>query len=191
MVMLYRASSLPMLAALRSIPFPLSCNVLTFYVHIFMVSFRPQYWMTSPPRFADKSDWGQHFLGNLLYSLLRSEKAVLPLNWAALTSWQDAYGTVTPISITILPSHQGSRLLCDALPHLCLTAFRAAVSDISHIAPPLRRILQTQMGRRPLLATRIHLVATPYIVQPVSRDCWPEGGRCGVRATIGSAVAQR
>ena len=61
MVMLYRASSLPMMAVLRSNCLSLSCNVLTFHVHIFIVSFRPQYWMTSQPRFADKSDWGQFF----------------------------------------------------------------------------------------------------------------------------------
>ena len=62
MVMLYRASSLPMMAVLRSSCLSLSCNVLAFHVHnIFIVSFRPQYWMTSPPRFADKSDWGQLF----------------------------------------------------------------------------------------------------------------------------------
>ena len=107
MVMLYRASSLPTMAVLRSNCLSLSCNVLTFHVHIFIVSFRPQYWMTSPPRFADKSDWGQLFLGNLLYSLLHSERAVLPLNRAALTSWQDTCGTVTPMSMTIRPSHQG------------------------------------------------------------------------------------
>ena len=29
-------------------------------------------------------------------------------------------------------------------------------------------------------------MATPYIVQPVSRDCCPEGGRCDVRATTRS-----
>ena len=107
MVMLYRASSLPMMDVLRSSCLSLSCNVLTFHVHILIVSFRPQYWMTSPPRFADKSDWGQLFLGNFLYSLLHSERAVLPLNRAALTSWQDTYGTVTPMSMTIRPSHQG------------------------------------------------------------------------------------
>ena len=104
MVMLYRASSLPMMVVLRSNCLSLSdsCNVLTFHVHIFIVSFRPQHWMTSPPRFADMSDWGQLFLGNLSHFLLHSEIAVLPLNRAALTSWQDTYGTVT-----IRPSHEG------------------------------------------------------------------------------------
>ena len=86
MVMLYRAISLPMMAVLRSNCLSLSCNVLSFHVHIFIVSFRPQYWMTSPPRFADKSDWSQLFLGILLSSLLHAERAVLPLNRAALTS---------------------------------------------------------------------------------------------------------
>ena len=107
MVMLYRASSLPMMAVLHSNCLSLSCNILTFHAHIFGVSFRPQllYWMTSPPRFADKSDWDQLFLGNLLYSLLHWERAVLPQG--ALTSWQDTYGNMTPMSMTIRPSHQG------------------------------------------------------------------------------------
>ena len=60
-MMLYRATYLPMMAVLRSNCLLLSCNVLTFHVHIFIFSFRPQYWMTSPPRLADKSDWGQRF----------------------------------------------------------------------------------------------------------------------------------
>ena len=107
MVMLYRASSLPMMAVLRSSCLSLSCNVLTFHVHIFNVSFRPQCWMTSSPRFAGKSGLGQLFLGNVFYSLPRLERAVLPLNRAALTPWQDTNGLVTPLSMTKRPSHRG------------------------------------------------------------------------------------